>query len=385
MLKELSNINKTNSKVFVLRPDHLGDVILFSGFLKYFKVLFPEFKIILSVKRYVKNLVELCPHIDEIIDYEKLSSIPLNFLPNIRGKYRLNWILRNFLNKRYKSDIILLPVRSPTGGLFGMHNILHTIPASEKIGIRGDFTNQTPEQDEAVEPFYTRRLNLGNEQKKFEIEINKKFLKFLGLNFDSEDIWPDFWTSLDDLDWAKNSVPIKDGLMNLGICPGVTSSLYGKYYPAENYAQAISNLNEISFLAVIFGSPAEKDVCNELENSLSRCINVIKIINLSGKSTIRQMIEGIRRCNLIISAETAALHICVALRKPSVGIIGGGHYGRFYPWGDKKINRAANKQMDCYWCNWNCIYDTFRCIHEIHPQMIEEQMRLALFNSRSDS
>ena len=77
------------------------------------------------------------------------------------------------------------------------------------------------------------------------------------------------------------------------------------------------------------------------------------------------MIECIKACDFVLSQETAALHAAVALRKPVVGIIGGGHYGRFYPWGDPKLSRPANKPMDCYGCNWLCKYETIRCIQEI--------------------
>ncbi len=50
-----------------------------------------------------------------------------------------------------------------------------------------------------------------------------------------------------------------------------------------------------------------------------------------------------------------------------VGILGGGHYGRFYPWGDPKFTRVVSKPMDCYGCNWHCKFETVRCIQEIPP------------------
>jgi ADP-heptose:LPS heptosyltransferase len=79
------------------------------------------------------------------------------------------------------------------------------------------------------------------------------------------------------------------------------------------------------------------------------------------------MIECLKRCDLILTQETAALHIATALRKPVAGIVGGGHFGRFYPWGDPETSRPVQREMSCYGCNWHCKYQTMRCIQEIPP------------------
>ena len=66
----VSSSNRHRS-VLVLRPDNLGDVVLFSGALRHIRVLYPQAKITLCVKSYVRNLVVLCPYVDEVIEYEK--------------------------------------------------------------------------------------------------------------------------------------------------------------------------------------------------------------------------------------------------------------------------------------------------------------------------
>ena len=68
------------------------------------------------------------------------------------------------------------------------------------------------------------------------------------------------------------------------------------------------------------------------------------------------------------------MHIAAALRKPMVGILGGGHFGRFYPWGDPRLSRVAHVPMECYWCNWSCRYETVRCIREISPAVIAREI-----------
>jgi len=366
------------NNIFVLRPDNLGDIILFSGTLRHIRVIYPEANITLAVKQSYLNLLEICPYIDRVIGWEKLSSLPFDWLPEFRGKYRFNWFIRHLINKKFKTDAILLPVRSPTRDLLGMHDIVSSIPATRKIGIAGDYCNQSFEDDQAAEKIYSKRMKLrDNQQKIHELEINKNFLNFFSITSDTLDIWPEFWTDENDQQWAYRSIIHDKGLITIALCPGVVS-LPGKYYPGFKYAQAIMALKDIEFSVIIFGSLAEMSMCEEATNALRKCENIKNIIDLSGQSTIRQMIEGMKRCDIVISPDTGALHIAVALKKPTVGIMGGGQYGRFYPWGDKKINRVANKHMDCYWCNWRCIYSTVRCVQEIQPTIISEQLRYAL-------
>ena len=350
--------------------------------LRHIRALYPRANITLFVKESNFNFLSKCPYIDRLVEWERLSSLPLAWLPEFRGKYRLNQFVRHLLNKRYKTDILLLPVRSPIGGIFGMHDIVSSIPAIKKIGIAGDYCNQTIEEDKKSDRLYSERMRLtSSRQKSHELEINRDFLRFLGANIDTSDIWPESWTDENDREWAHNAVPIIKAVITVAICPGARSNI-GKFYPGIKYAQAFNALKDMQFSIVLFGAPAEKSMCVEVANALTKCDNIKTIIDLSGQSTIRQLIEGIKRCDVVISLETGSLHVAASLKKPTVGIMGGGHFGRFYPWGDEKINRTANKPMDCYWCNWRCIYPTMRCIQEIQPEIIAKELRSALYEAR---
>ncbi len=370
--------HKAIRNVLIFRPDNLGDIVLFSGVLRHIRSLYTGAKITLFVKKSNFNLLALCPYVDEMVEWEKVTSLPLPWLPEIRGKYRLNHLLRHLWNKKYQADVLLLPVRSPTGALFGMHDTVASICATEKIGITGDFCNQSLEDDRKAGRFYSKRMRLdAGQQKIHELEINREFLRFLGVDVDISNIGPEFWTDGDDRKWAYHNVPVDEAFLTVAVCPGVTSSP-GKFYPGIKFAEAFHALNDIRFSIVLFGAASEKPMCSEVARALSNCKNVKSAIDLSGQTTIRQVIEGIRRCDAVISQETGALHIGVALKKPTVGIMGGGHFGRFYPWGDASINRTANIPMDCYWCNWKCGYPTRRCIQEINPEIIATELKFAL-------
>lgn len=45
--------------------------------------------------------------------------------------------------------------------------------------------------------------------------------------------------------------------------------------------------------------------------------------------------------------------------------VGGGHWGRFFPWENSRNVHWLNKKMDCFHCNWKCKYGDFRCVNNI--------------------
>lgn len=367
-------------RVLILRPDHIGDVVLFSGALRYIRMFYPHAEIQLCIKRYACNLLEKCPYVDRILVWEdvcyNLRQRPtLDNLAEFRGRWLLQTILRYSTRKitkyRYSTDVLLLPVRSPTKK---MHWILREIPAKYKFGIAGDFCNQSEECDHEANFFYTRRMQLDPAKlQSHELLTTCDFLHFLGIKVAVEDIWPKFWTDESDKKWADKAIPESKSSVLLALCPGALSK--GKFYSPEKYAFVFSALSKIDFHVVIFGDDVEKTQCEQVSQAIKGCKNVISIINLAGHSTIRQLIEGLKRCQVVLSVDTASLHIGVALRKRTVGIIGGGHYGRFYPWGDEAINRTAKKDMDCYWCDWKCRFPAVRCIQDIPPDVVAAELR----------
>ena len=386
-------------RVLILRPDHLGDVVLFTGALRHVRAMYPNAEIVFCGRRYVQNLLELCPHVDRFVPVEELwgpigpgmklvklskrwrmigENHPLRRLARyvIDGCYR---IVRRRTCRQYRSDVLLVPVRSPAAGFADVHELVRALPAAAKIGIAGDLGNQSPEQDRAAEASYTRRLRLAPDQThRPELAVTADYLSLLsGKTITIEDVRPEFWTGGDDRQWALEHVIRTGGTIVLGLCPGVTS-LPGKCYPAANYAEALRLCPQHRFSVVIFGAAKEADTCAEVARAVAGCPNVQSVCDLAGRTSVRQLVEALRRTDVVLSQETAALHIATALDRPTVGIVGGGHFGRFYPWGDRRIHRAASVPMDCFGCNWQCKFSVIKCIQEIPPPLVAEELRSAL-------
>jgi len=257
---------------------------------------------------------------------------------------------------------------------------MEAIPAKHKIGIAGDFANQTSEEEAAAAAVYSKRFRLPPERCwDHELEITGDFLGFLGVEVTLEDLRPEFWLSSDDLTWADSHIMARPEEVILGFSPA-SAQWWGRSYPPEKYEAVFRELGDYRFRVVFFGTAAENEFTRSVAKTLERCANITSVQNLVGQTTIRQMVAAYSKCDVILTMETAGAHIGVALNKPSVVIMGGGHYGRFCPWGDTKINRVARLPMDCYRCQWHCRYPTIRCIKEIPPTAVAQELRYILEN-----
>ena len=381
-LRNLQSIQKQPDndwvqQIFILRPDNLGDVVLFTGALRLIRKKFPNAEIVVCAKNYVHSLLELSPYVDKIVSWEQIMKLLPDWVPDFPGKSKAESLIRRYRFTRatlwdYRPDLYLLPVRSTIRDL---HIFSSFSRAPVKLGIFGDTNHQTVEEDLKQDQHYTARSRVDeSESIQHELDTYIDFLKLLGIETNRNDVWPELWSSKEDATWAVEHFPESKGEITLGLAPGMTS-IAEKYYAAENYLKALNGLKNERLSVVIFGSKSEIEQCKEVEDALSACKQVHSVHNFAGMTTIRQLIEMLKRCDLLLSNETGVLHMATALRIPTVGILGGGHHSRFYPWGDPNINLKADQPMDCYHCNWYCIHPTIRCIHEIKPEQITEKLQ----------
>ena len=326
-------------RVFILRPDNLGDVVLFSGTLRHIRALYPSAEISLCIKDGHRNLLDHCPYCDQIVRWNWLQSPVADAL--LRGRIwddlwhlpaggRVVTLARNLCRladpairrlqcEKHTFDLVLAPVRSPTPEI---HRAAGMLLAPEKIGVSGDLSNESAEEDAAAESIYTKRYPVSPHRRwEQELRITADYMRFLGCDdlSGTDAIWPEFWCDEEDGQWAARNIHAPAGNAVLAICPGASSSQ--KYYPARGYASAINQIAGMKWTVVLLGSQGEVKLCMELQQALAECGSVTLIINLSGKTTIRQMVECLRRANLVVSVDSGPLHIATALRKPTVGIM----------------------------------------------------------------
>ena len=367
--------------IFIYRPDHLGDLVLYSGTLKHLRQRWPAAHITLAVHPFGRDLFAHCPHVDSFFPSDKMS-VPFEPLRTIPGTYWAVKGLRKMVGKQMKSiynrsrrsiecDLAILPLVAPTRQ---EHAVMDLIPARTRVGIRGNHINQKFWTDLVTRGTYSAQMNAGRFPADLpELDTNRLFLKFLGIEASVDDIWPEFWTHAKDVEAAEQLMGENGGRRVLGIAPGV-SNPKGKQLPAEWYGAVLAGVDLTGYDIVLLGGPGDSALCEQIVGRIETQRNGSKVYNFAGRTGILPLVECIRRCDVFLCPDAAPLHIATALRKPLVAIMGGGHFGRFYPWGDPTLGKVVQKKMNCYGCDWHCRYATMRCIQEIDPALAVREL-----------
>lgn len=113
------------------------------------------------------------------------------------------------------------------------------------------------------------------------------------------------------------------------------------------------------------GDPARFQELRELLSGAG-----LKDVSLYTCLTLDALIDAVSASVMTLSVETATAHLAIALNKPTVAILGGGHHGWFAPWQRTSRQIWLSHSVPCYHCNWNCSLPKPICMTEISPDSV---------------
>lgn len=359
----------SDEKILILRPDNIGDVFLFTGALKHIRHLYRDAHITLAVQAHIINLVQLCPYINECIPVDRLTWWERIKHKKIPFKFKMAKYIHK-ANKLWNSlrspfDIVIYPVKSPQVAHL---EAIYCINAPQIFGITGCSIN-TPKNGYPpmlqLRALFTKHLDVSQVDPWIhELRTTLDFLRFIGCDVTTiDDIKPQFWLADPENNFLDGVQ--RNGRKIIGLFPGASSEL--RRWNPTNYGKLVNLIGGQPAYA-IFGSSTDKDISDQVALSIRKYCGDVEILNLTGHTTLRELAKTIMSCDLLISMETSGLNIAIAAGVPTVGIVGGGHYGRFVPWGDPEKNIFITKKMECFHCNWLCTYGEAKCIKGVSPQ-----------------
>lgn len=93
--------------------------------------------------------------------------------------------------------------------------------------------------------------------------------------------------------------------------PGVSEKK--REYPLEKWISLGKKLAAAGYQMIITGSPGEKDLCNALAESIGQ-----KAVSMGGEFSFVEFAAAIEMCSLVISVNTATIHIAAATSTPVI-------------------------------------------------------------------
>lgn len=349
-------------RLLIVRLDAIGDFIIFSAVLQEYARIYSEYQIDLLCSPSVKELIEAMPFVSKKMHLDICNRLTFDNLAT----------LIKLLTAKY--DKIIYPAYSRTR--IGDW-ICRLIWAKEKIAFDGDNHDRAGNSSCRRDRFFTK-IVLTEEKFTPEIERNLEFIQKLEGNPDLRITSPKIWfLKEDDAKFAdlKKRYNFDDNSY-IVIFPGARSFI--RCWPENKWKGLLEKFSHQykEFKIVIAGQGKDYKIIDGILNNHSDYSRML--VNLYGKTPLRVFAKLIQHAKLLISTETSAIHVAACFDTPTVCIMGGGHFGRFYPYGEIENKKIAYKKMDCFRCNWQCKHGTPYCITNIEVEDVWREARLLM-------
>ncbi|MCX7941182.1 MAG: lipopolysaccharide heptosyltransferase II [Endomicrobia bacterium] len=173
------------------------------------------------------------------------------------------------------------------------------------------------------------------------------------------------WIFIDDKEQnvAKNFLSYDKNIRYIIFSVG--SRGWHKIWPWENFVKLIKllNLRYNNMLPVLVGSKEEVFISERIAANLN-----IPYINLTGKTTLRELCAVINLASMTISNDNGIAHISAAMDKPTIILFGPSNPIWFYPYNKK--SGFIYKNLKCSPCGIRTSCKNNRCMKEIYPEEV---------------
>jgi len=154
----------------------------------------------------------------------------------------------------------------------------------------------------------------------------------------------------------------------LGLNPGAE---YGpaKRWPVESFVAAGAAIERAARCHwIIFGGPSDLERAHFIASALEKCVPGQRVINLAGRTTLRELVAALKCCRLLLTNDTGPMHLAAAVDTPVVVPFGSTSPEMTGPvwFAGAQILRAPG--IPCSPCfRSECPID-FRCMRGIAPE-----------------
>lgn len=323
---------KSQKSLLILRVDAIGDYVLFSPFIKSIREFFGDFHITLIANSYLKDL-SLGLHSAYIDEFIFIN--PKRFQRNLFYRIRfLRALKRRYftlcLNPLYSRDLLC-------------KELISRINAQISLTPNGDDNNLSQILKSLDDTYYTA-LAPCKDGILFEYYRNDEFCKYIFQNLQflrengaksSSAIYNTPKARIDSALLPKLEDFIDENTLEIlrqDYCIlFISASQSYRKWSIQNFAKVAQYLIEkYAQNIVICGGAEDAESSKNLVNLIEK--NNLKIINLTGKTTLMQLATLVYNGNLVISNESCAAHFSAFLDTAIIAVYNGNHFGRFIPY-----------------------------------------------------
>lgn len=329
--------------ILIIKMSSLGDILHTLPFAAVLRQRYPKAKISWLVHPQFAGFVPDPPVIDEVIYFDKVKFKKMS----IGDKLKYFCDMRSLLHSKHFDLVIDMQ------GLFKSAVLAAISGCSNRIGYC-EMREGSGLISKAI---------CGSHSKDHVIERYLDVARYLGADVQE--------VSYPMPDLTAESASVAEKLQQQQVTGDYVVFVPGarwqtKEWPVEYYAQLAKMLTDEGMPVVLAGGP---DDCAKGRKIKELCTSP-KLVDLTGKTSLRELAALIKGCAVYISADTGPLHFAAALKKPLIAMYGPTKADRTGPYGSDRASVLLSP-AECAGClkkscnDWHCMYD-------ITPQMVYE-------------
>ncbi len=348
-------------RILLIRPDHLGDVLLASPAIRALRDIRPTAELHALVGPWSADVLEPCDALDRVLTlpFPGFSRAPN---PNLRSPYQLAWKTAQQLRQiRYSAALILRPDHwwgALVAFLAGIPiRIGYALPDVERF-----LTQASPPQREHAVLQNVRLV---------ERLVNAPIApSSLSLRYSVTD---------EDRAWTRGYLQeagLGDQETLIVIHPGAGALI--KQWDPVRWATAADRLaRQASARIVITGVESEIQLARAIERQMTEPSLV-----MAGDTRIGTLAAILERAALALGPDSGPLHLAAAVGTPTVALFGPADPDEFRPWGPPDRHLVLTSEIGCRPCrilDWDGdSLDFHPCVRDIPLDRVVEAAHRAM-------
>ena len=322
------------ARILVIRPDHIGDVLLITPALRLLRQTFPEAEIAALVGPWSEAVLAENPHIDRIETCRFPGFDRSQPQQGVRAYVLLREEAARLRGEEYQLALNLRADFWWGAALAAFAGIPHV------------WGFDVPE----CAPFLTHALPVQHDEHQTAANLRLAH-HAAALGSPTEDVG----THL-QFDYGRDDAQAADALLQaaeipnaatlVAIHPGSGAAI--KNWSASGWhtvGNALAQDDRIHFL--VTAGPAERELVQEVAAGLPHDRAIV-----AEETSLGVLAALYSRCALVIGPDSGPLHLAVAVGTPSVTLYGASDPVRFGPWGSAVRHRTVTTSIPCRHCGY---------------------------------
>lgn len=356
-----------SNRVLVIRPDHLGDILLMTPALQFIKREKPQTELHVICGGWAAELLARFDEVDVVLTLD-FPGFQRQVCSPMSNPYRQALDTARLLRRiGYDSALVMRPDHWWGAMLAFLAGI------RERIGY----------DNASVAPFLTARAPHQHEHAVLQNLHLAQFWLGAAHIRDAE-----FRLPVDPADAAKADQLLSargiDG-STLIVCIHPGSGMPSKLWLSDKWALVADQVAARHKAAIVFtGSASEKALIDDIVSKMKA-----RSCSVAAETNASQLAALYRRAGAVLGPDSGAMHVAAAVHTPTVTLFGPADPIEFAPWGDRRQHATVTSSIACRPCrilDWRGDSSEYHpCVRDISvSQVLEKTERVLQANSAGD-